>query len=138
MALRAMLEALKKPAKWFEDRKEHPDPTPVEVVMDYARPISSIDDIRRMMAAVSKEAEEQGLESFEEFYDFDEESDFEDIPAPAQMKHEAVLMARDRDFEGEVLDAKEKYKDRLRVEARESLLAELKKKKETVDVKDEE
>lgn len=124
-----MLEAAKKPLKWFQERKEHLDATPIEAVPDFVRPISSLDDIRAMMAQVSKEAAEQGLESFEEFYDFGEDSDFEDIPAPAQMKHDAVLLARDRDFEGEVLAAKEKYREKLNTDARAALLKELRDKK---------
>lgn len=128
MSLKQMLAANDRPDEWFEDRKEHPDPTPVEVAVNLQRPISSLEDLRRMMKQISAEAESQGLESFEQFYDFGDDSEFEDIPAPAQMKYDAVLLARDRDFEAEVMDAKEKYKDRLNAEARETLLKELKAK----------
>lgn len=138
MSLRALMEAAKKPLKYFMDRKEHPDPTPVEVVADFVRPISSLDDLRKMMRQLSEEATSQGLESFEEFYDFGEDTDFEDIPAPAQMKHDAVLLARDRDFEGEVLEAKEKYKEKLNAEARASLLKELKEKQAKEAAEEEE
>lgn len=124
----AMVRALKRTVKERLDRMEHPDPTPIEVTLDLVRPISSLEDLRRMMKQLSVEAEQQGLESFEEFYDFGEDEAFEDIPAPAQMKHEAVLLARDRDFEGEVIAAKEKYKERLNAEARETLLKQVKDK----------
>lgn len=132
MSLRHMLEHA---TKWFNDpdwvknRKEEPDPTPVEAYPDYGRPISSLDDLRQMMQQISKEQADAGLESFEEFYDFGTDGDFEDIPAPAQLKHEAVLLARDRDFEAEVLDAKKKYKEQLNAEARQQMLDELQKKK---------
>lgn len=115
------------------DRMEHPDPTPVEVTPNLLRPISSLDDMRRMMAQISAEAAASGMESFEEFYDFGEDSGFEDIPAPAEMKAEAVQMARDRDFEGEVIKAKDEYKKRINAEARDALLKEFKSKKGVVE-----
>lgn len=135
MSLKAMLAAVKKPLAYFKERMEHPDPTPIEASPMLSRPISSLEDLRRMMKQVSDEAASQGLESFEEFYDFGEDSEFEDIPAPAQMKHDAVMLARDRDFEGEVLKAKDEYRDKLNKEARDTLLKELKAKaaKETAE-----
>lgn len=126
MGIMAMLAAIKRTPKQVEDRKEHPDPTPLEVTPMFARPISSLEDLRNMMTQISNEAASAGLESFEEFYDFGEDTDFEDIPAPAQLKHEAILLARDRDFEGEVLKAKEDYRLKLNEEARALLLKEFK------------
>lgn len=137
MSLKAMLEAMKQPKAWFEERKEDPEQTPIEASVTLARPISNLEDLRKMMKQISDEAESAGLETFEEFYDFGEDADFEDIPAPAQMKHDAVLLARDRDFEAEVIDAKEKYKERLNAEAREQLLNEL-KAKQAKEAKEEE
>lgn len=136
MALIQLLQRLDKPTDWFFKKRPKIDTTPIEVVPDVLRPISSLDDIRRMMEQISAEAASQGLEAFEEFYDFGEDSEFEDIPAPAQLKHDAVLLARDRDFEAEVVEAKEKYKERLNAEARATLLADLKKRQEA-DAKEE-
>lgn len=130
MSLMAMLRARTRTKEETEDRKEQPDPRPIEATPLFIRPISSLDDLRRMMKQLSEEAEAQGLESFEEFYDFGEDSAFEDIPAPAQMKHDAIMLARDRDFEAEIIDAKAKYKERLNEDAKASLLAELRKKQE--------
>lgn len=128
MSLKAMVDALDRTEEESLERMEHPDPTPIEAPVSLMRPISSLEDLRRMMRQISDEAEAAGLESFEEFYDFGDDSDFEDIPAPAQMKHDAIMLARDRDFEAEILDAKDKYKDRLNSEAREQLLQDLKDK----------
>lgn len=130
MSLRLIMERALKPAEWFMEKRPVIDTTPVEVVPDFRQPISSMDDLRRMMEQISREAEQAGHESFEEFYDFGEDDEFEDIPAPAQMKHDAVMMARDRDFEKEVLDAKAKYKEQLNAEAREMLLKELREKQQ--------
>lgn len=138
MALVQLLQRLDKPTEWFFKKRPKIDNTPVEVVPDIVRPISSLDDIRRMMKQISEEAASQGLEAFEEFYDFGEDSEFEDIPAPAQMKHDAVMLARDRDFEGEVIAAKEDYKKKLNAEARETLLKELRAKQEKQAQEEEE
>lgn len=130
MALKALLAAIKRPAAWFMEKRPVLDTTPVEVSPDLRGPISSLADLRRMMETISRENAEKGNESFEEFYDFGEDDEFEDIPAPAQMKHDAVMLARDRDFEGEVVKAKEDYKERINKEARATILSELKKKQE--------
>lgn len=111
-----------------DGRRSYPDPTPIEISPRFTRPISSLEDLRNQMMILSRAAEEAGNESFEEFYDFGDDQDFEDIDAPAQMKHDAVMAARDRDFEAEVLDAKEKYREKLNAEAREAILKELREK----------
>lgn len=128
MSLRHMLDQIGKAYFKGDHRREYPDPTPIEVSPSFTRPVSSLDDLRLAMEAVSRLQEQAGNESFEEFYDFGEDADFEDIPAPAQAKFEAVMLARDRDFEGEVLKAKEEYKLKINEEAREELLKEYKKR----------
>ncbi|AXH75530.1 MAG: hypothetical protein [Microviridae sp.] len=80
-------------------RREHPDPTPVEVPLRNYRPISSLEDLRRLMKELSAEAAREGKESFDEANDFGEEGEFDDYDAPAQLKHQAVEMAKDHQFE---------------------------------------
>lgn len=137
MALKELLANIEKPLKWWMQKRPVLDDTPVEVTPDLRGPISSLADLRRMMETISRENAEQGNESFEEFYDFGEDSEFEDIPAPAQLKHDAIMLARDRDFEKEVIDAKEAYKKRLNDEARDTVLAELRKRQATESAEEE-
>lgn len=132
MALRHMLEYAPKwlLPDWVLERKENPDPTPVEADLDLVKPISSLDDLRRMMMQISKEKEEAGDESFEEFFDFGDDADFEDIPAPAQVKADAVQLARDRDFEGEIATQKAEYEKRVKEQARKEMLAAMREEEE--------
>lgn len=132
MALRHMLEAIGKPREWFKSRMESPDPTPLEVSPRIKRPISSLEDMRRVMLQIQKETAEAGNESFEDFYDFGEdgEDEFEAFPAPAQMKHDAIQAARDRDYEAEVVEARRIAGERLRKQALDELKQSLEKKED--------
>lgn len=56
--------------------REIPDPTPMEVPHDWKRPLSLHEEIRRFVRSeLSRQAEAQGEESFEEADDFDVDED---------------------------------------------------------------
>lgn len=53
------------------------DPTPIARPLRFSRPPTQLEEIRRMMAMVSREAEQQGHETFEEADDFDVGDDYD-------------------------------------------------------------
>lgn len=59
-------------AKLAPDGSEILDPTPVAIPVRFSRPPSVVDDVRRMVAAeLSRLAQDQGFESFDEAEDFE-------------------------------------------------------------------
>lgn len=131
MSLKQMLEAGKRTVAETVARIKRYDTRPVSVSPRPKRgPISSLDDLRQMMQVISEEKASRGGESFEEFFDFDDDEvdAFEDLDAPAQSRFLSVTSAIARDFKSE-LEALEKKKHddaaaALRAE-REALKAEI-------------
>lgn len=68
-------------AKYNDLGQEIPDPTPVAMPIGYERPESMESMIARMVRIhISKQAQEDGFESFEEAEDFYAEDDDEELP----------------------------------------------------------
>lgn len=133
MALRQILEKLEMKLSgvipsWYVPAKER-DNTPLEAKVQFRHPVSSLADMRRLMEAISKEKEEAGGETYEEFWDFGEdgEDEFVNMPAPAQLRYDAVMAARTRDFEGEIAALKAKRKEELEAELRKELKESIRK-----------
>lgn len=62
--------------KHRDDGMEYPDPTPIEVPLGFRRPPSIHEEIRRFVRQeMSRQAQEQGGESFEEADDFEVDED---------------------------------------------------------------
>ncbi|WNK13034.1 MAG: hypothetical protein [Microvirus sp.] len=121
MALRQLAEALKRtPAEWAK-RIKPIDNTPIEVTPSLVRPINCLDDLRKMMYQLQKETADNGNETFEEFWDFGDEADFDDLPAPAQLKAAAIDQARNHDFEADMAAQRERYQSSVAMEARRLL-----------------
>lgn len=53
------------------------DPTPIARPLRFSRPPTQLEEIRRLMAMVSREAEQQGHETFEEADDFEVGDDYD-------------------------------------------------------------
>lgn len=102
--------------KWLESIPPV-DNTPIEVTPINQPKISTIDDLRNMMLQISREQEEAGNETYDEFFDFELDQDFESVPAPAQSKHDAIQAARDYDFEEELARNRDAYEARVKAEA---------------------
>lgn len=121
MALRQLAEALKRtPAEWAK-RIKPIDNTPIETTPQLVRPINCLDDLRKMMLQLQKETADNGNETFEEFWDFGDEEDFDDLPAPAQLKAQAIDQARNHDFEAQFAEQRARYQDSVAMEARRLL-----------------
>lgn len=123
--LREMLAASKRTVADQLARLKKKDWTPVEVTPRLSRPVSTLDDLRRMMLQIQKEHRDAETETFEEFYDFGDDADFEDIPAPAQSKAEAIQASRDRNFELELETQRQAYEDRVKKKAKDRLRQEM-------------
>lgn len=68
-------------AKYNDLGQEIPDPTPVAMPLGYERPESMESMIARMVRLhISKQAQEDGFETFEEAEDFYAEDDDEELP----------------------------------------------------------
>ena len=71
------------------------DDTPVAVPVELKRPPSTLDEIRRALALVSREAAQQGLETFEEADDFDVE-DEHDFESPWELSPDQLIAEWER------------------------------------------
>lgn len=72
------MSLIEKVKKIYKNRYETPDPTPVAVPLNYKHPPTLEDQMRRYIRSeVSRMAEQDGEESFEEADDFDVGDDFD-------------------------------------------------------------
>lgn len=137
--LKEMMAAAKRTQKEWLARITPRDNTPVEVSVNMPSPVNSLASMREMMLTLSAEAAREGQESYEEFWDFgeDEEDEFHNLPAPAQLKYDAVMEARSRDFEGEIeklrMERRKQLKEELRKEVKEEVRKDLQKQEEEQD-----
>lgn len=69
---------------------EIPDPQPLEIPGGFKKPETLQEQIRRLIRAASREAAEQGLETFEEAEDFNVDDDF-DPHTPYEVFFDPVL-----------------------------------------------
>lgn len=77
--------------KYNERGEELPDDTPIELPLKFKRPPTLQDQIKAMVRSeISRQAEEQGFESFDEADDFDV-GDGEEVLSP----HELTMMQED-------------------------------------------
>lgn len=79
--------------KWMDEHgNEIPDPTPIAIPAGFKVPESLSDQIRRIIqTSVSEQAQEQGMETFEESEDFDIDDDMFDPSSPYEEVFDPVL-----------------------------------------------
>lgn len=113
------------------------DNTPIEAPIGMPS-ISSLADMRKLVLQINAEQAAAGNETFDEFWDFgeDEEDEFYNLPAPAQLRYDAIMEARAHDFDAEVAAAKDVARARLKAELRKELAAELAKDADSRRAKD--
>lgn len=76
--------------EYDEFGREIPDPRPMAVPAGYDRPLSLAEQIKRMVRIeLSRSAEAEGLESFEEADDFDVPEDEGDFVSPYEVREMA-------------------------------------------------
>lgn len=85
--------------KYDEFGRELPDPTPVEMPLNFKRPVPMAELIRRTIRTeLSRRAEQAGFESFDESDDFDVDDDVEPVsPYEMTVMQEEGRMPKDRD-----------------------------------------
>lgn len=104
------------------------DNTPIEAPIGMPS-VSSLADMRALVLQINAEQAAAGNETFDEFWEFgeDEEDEFYNLPAPAQLRYDAIMEARAHDFDADVKKAKDAARARLKAELRKELAAELSK-----------
>lgn len=87
--------------KFDEQGREIPDPTPVEVPLDYTRPLTLQEEFRRFLQIeASIIAENAGFETFEEADDFDVDEEEVEFISP----YEILEMSDEQSFGRESIE----------------------------------